>query len=91
MTIDRFKTYTSDANQFPRRATTIIPSDTTDLPEVTVFLYVVSDGSLSVLPVDNADGEVMHFDDVKANTWILIQARRVLSTGTTAGVLGCWA
>jgi hypothetical protein len=66
----------------------VTQSDTTDMPNVCLALYVGSAGSLAInLP----SGSPLTFAAVPAGTTIPVRASRVLATGTSAGsIVALW-
>lgn len=68
-----------------RRIAAVTPSDTTDLPVIPKGLWVVAPGTLSVIAAD--DTAAVSLGTVPAATVVLVRARRVMATGTTATVV----
>lgn len=67
------------------KAVAVVPNDATDLPDgvATFGLFVVATGNVVF---HDAAGNAITLSAVAANTRLPIQAKRVLSTGTTATV-----
>lgn len=63
-------------------ATTITPSDTVDTPADSV--YIGGDGDLRVI---TRRGSTVTFKALTAGSFVPVQVRRVLATGTTASNL----
>lgn len=64
-------------------AVAVTPNDSTDLTTYARALYIGGAGNVVLLPAKNADGATVTLA-VVAGAYILINTRRVLSTGTTA-------
>ena len=85
---DSFRSHTRSLTSPPEHARAILPSDTSDLPQVTRALYVGGDGDLAVVM---RGGEDVTFADVSGGTLLPIRVSRVLAAGTTAtGIVGLW-
>ena len=82
-TKDRWATALVDKNDFGKAGRVVTPSNTTDF-EPYAKLYVLTEGTVSVLPVKNADITPMTTGTLPAGTLLPWVCRRVLSTGTTA-------
>ncbi len=69
-----------------RRCAAVTPDDGADLPAYAKGLYVGQAGDVRLIPTGAGDGEAVTF---KAHPigYLPVQARRVLSTGTTAAHL----
>jgi hypothetical protein len=74
-----------EKNDFGRSARVIEPSDTVDF-EPYAKLVVLTEGTLVVIPIKNADGTPITFGSLPAGTLIPWACRRVLDTGTSATV-----
>lgn len=72
--------YSPTFPMFPGDAASITPSDTIDLPQVSVVFVGVSGN----VKVTTAQGSDVTFTGVNAGTVLPVQVRRVWSTGTTA-------
>lgn len=72
--------YSPTFPMFPGDAAAVTPSDTTDLPQISV-VYVGVSGSVKVT---TAQGTAVTFTGANAGTVLPVQVRRVWSTGTTA-------
>lgn len=64
----------------------VVPSDTTDLTVVAKALVCGASGNVSVIPVLNADDDVVSFANAPVGFVVPFQCRRILATGTTATV-----
>lgn len=74
------------STSFGRKSRAVTPSDSTDLDPYAKAVVVLSVGDLVILPVDNADGSTVTFEDVPIGFIPPFQVRRVYATGTTATV-----
>lgn len=72
--------YSPTFPMFPGDAASITPSDTINLPQVSVVFVGVSGN----VKVTTAQGSDVTFTGVNAGTVLPVQVRRVWSTGTTA-------
>lgn len=85
--IDDFATLSASPEGPIQHATSVVASDTTDLPHVTRALYLGGAGDVAV---QMKDGTVVTFIGMGAG-WHPVRVARVLATGTTASdILGCW-
>ena len=66
-----------------RRAAAIVPSDSTDLPNVTKAIYVGTAGDV-VLRAVFTDTVSVTFKNVQPGMILPVCAKRVMATGTTA-------
>jgi hypothetical protein len=69
-----------------RKGRTVAPHDENDLDPYAKALIVTAAGDLSILPVENDDGDTIDFTALPAGTVIPYRVRRVLDTGTDATV-----
>lgn len=75
--------YSPTFPMFPGDAFSISPSDTADLPNISV-VYVGGFGTTGAVKVTTAQGTDVTFLGVPAGAVLPVQVRRVWSTGTTA-------
>lgn len=68
------------------RHAAVTPSDSVELPDSVVGLYVLTSGNLAIVPVDNTAGEVQTYP-VVAGQFLPIATRLVMATNTTATCL----
>jgi hypothetical protein len=82
-----YATATRDKNDFGEAGRIITPSDV-DADNVDPYakLVVLTEGTLSVVPIKNADATPMPLGTLSAGTILPWVCRRVLATGTTATV-----
>lgn len=73
-------------SEFGRRGRSVTPSDEDDLPRYVKAVTVLAAGDLSILPVQNEDGNTIDYVGVPAGFSPPFQVRRVMATGTTATV-----
>lgn len=66
------------------KAEVVTPSDVTDLPYLTRYLYVGGTGNITAVM---ADGSVVLFSAVPVGTILPIQVSRVNATATTATLI----
>lgn len=72
---------------FGRRGRAVTPDDDNDLPNGPVkAVTLITDGNISILPIDNADGDPISYTGQVAGFMPPFMVRRVLATGTTATV-----
>lgn len=88
-TKDPFASHSSGSSTTGRRGAEITPDDDNDLATYAKALWVVADGNLEFLPVENADADVLGPYAVTAGQIIPFQTRRVLE-GTTATVVAMY-
>lgn len=81
MPLDRFAQEGNSLIGPITRLVTVVPSDTTDLPEVTRALYVGVSGTVHVL---TAEGNDVTLTALVAGQLHWIRVARVFATGTTA-------
>jgi len=62
----------------------ITPSDTVDLDDITLAIYVGSDGDVTV---ETLGGKNVTFKSVRSGTTLKIRATKILSSNTTANNL----
>lgn len=76
-----------DKNDFGEAGRAITPSDV-DADNVDPYakLYLLTEGTVSVVPIKNADATPMTTGTLPAGTILPWVCRRVLATGTTATV-----
>lgn len=82
---DPFQSAFSSVSDPGTRATTIVPSDTTDLADVPKGVYVGTGGDITMIGVGApaaAPGVV--WKNVPSGALIPFRPRRILATGTTA-------
>lgn len=65
-----------------RSAVAVTPNDTTDLAIYAKALWIGADGTISVIPIENADNAPVTF--TVSQGVFPVQVRRVLATGTTS-------
>lgn len=82
--MDRFSDFPTNLVAPARDAAAVIPSDSTDLPQLPRALYVGTTGNVSVIM---AGGQSTIFENCAAGTVLPVRAARVRATGTTAGAL----
>lgn len=75
--------YSPTFPMYPGDAALVTPSDTQDLPEVSI-IYVGVVGISGSVRVTTAQGSVVTFSGLPAGFVIPVQVRRVWATGTTA-------
>ncbi|MEP3347021.1 MAG: hypothetical protein ABJN34_05760 [Litoreibacter sp.] len=86
--MDSFSAFPTTPISPARSASTVVPSDTTELPHVSRALYVGQSGALSV---EMADGGIATFEGVPAGSMLPIRASKVRSSDTTAAsILSLW-
>ena len=67
----------------------VTPSDTVDLTNVSLAIYVGATGNLTVIMA--GAGESVAFTAIPAGTLFRIRVTRVMATGTTAtGIVALW-
>lgn len=71
---------------FGRRGAEVEPSDTADLTNVAKAITVLTAGTLAFIPADNANDEIITYDEVTVGFIPPYLVRRVMETGTTATV-----
>ena len=81
---DRFTNLNPGLDSPASHGFAITPHDSNELAEVTRAVYVGTAGALAVTLLSGAETIL---SGVPAGTLLPIRARRVLSTGTTAGAL----
>lgn len=82
--MDNFSSFPTTPISPARSATTVVPSDTTELPHVSRALYVGQSGDISVVM---AGGETATFEAVAAGSLLPIRVARVNATSTTASAI----
>ncbi len=86
--MDKFSSFPSTPISPARAASTVAPSDATELPHVSRAIYVGQAGDLSVVL---ADGDQVVFEAVPAGAILPIRASSINATGTTAAaILSLW-
>ena len=75
--------YSPTFPMYPGDAAAVTPSDTRDLPEISI-IYVGTYGTTGAVKVTTAPGTDVTFTGVPPGFVIPVQVRRVWSTGTTA-------
>lgn len=86
--MDSYSDHTSTLTAPARGALAVVPSDSTDLPQVSRAIYVGQAGDLSLVM---ADGGTVSFGNVQAGSMLPLRASRVRGTGTTAtGIVAVW-
>jgi len=75
--------YSPTFPMFPGDAAAVTPSDTQDLPEISI-IYVGAFGTTGAVKVTTAQGTEVTFLGVPPGAVIPVQVRRVWTTGTTA-------
>lgn len=73
-----------------RRVATITPSDSANLALVPKALWISADGTISVIGADDDTNTAVALGSLTAGTVVPIRCKRVMSTGTTATVLGLY-
>ncbi|MBZ9794322.1 hypothetical protein [Mesorhizobium sp. ES1-4] len=68
------------------KAVVVDPSDTVDLAAYARAIVLLTDGDVSYLPPNNADGDTVDFTGLPAGWVSPHRVRRVMATGTTATV-----
>lgn len=82
MPTDKFQS-SSDSLIAPSSACfAIVPSDASDLPEVTKAIYVGTGGQVTLVPVDNQTP--VSFANVPNGAILDVRVRKVLASGTDA-------
>ena len=81
-----FQPVNSDVVRGARKWKTITPSDGADLEFVTRAIWVGVAGNVAIIGADDEDGESIVIQNVPVGQWV-VQARRVLASGTTASGL----
>lgn len=81
---DRFSRTLDTADFPPRKAWSVTPSDSADLADVAVALWVGGAGALVVTLADDADGTSVTLSAVPAGSYLKLRVKRVWSTGTAA-------
>lgn len=72
-------------------ATSVTPSDTADLANVTNRVYVGTGGTMRVTFARQADGQFINFANLPAGAVLEIQVKRIWLTGTGAtGIVAMW-
>lgn len=64
-----------------RDAKSVTPSDSTDLPNAAMALYVGTGGNIQLTTMG---GTTLTFSNVQGGSYLNVQTRRVWSTSTTA-------
>ena len=86
--MDNFSSFPTTPISPARSASTVTPSDGTDLPHVSRAIYVGQTGDVSVVM---ADGDQVIFEAVPAGAMLPIRVSGINATGTTAaGILSLW-
>ena len=75
----------NNAFVFGRKARAVTPHDDNDLDPY-AKIVVLTAGTLVVLPMQNDDGDTITFGELPVGYVVPFDVRRVLDTGTTAGV-----
>lgn len=75
----------NNAFVFGRKSRAVTPHNTTDLDPY-AKIVVLTAGTLVVLPIQNAEGVTVTFGELPVGYVVPFDVRRVLATGTTAGV-----
>lgn len=83
--MDKFKGHRKTLDSVCDRATAVVPSDASDLIEVSRAIYVGNGGSITVVLAGIEDA--VQFVNVPSGVILPIRARRVLATGTTASAM----
>lgn len=81
---DRFESMAGGADSPATHGFAIVPSDSTDLPEVTRAIYVGAPGAVTLVLLSGAE---LTLAGVAAGTVLSLRTRRLKATGTTAGAL----
>lgn len=85
---DTFSGHAAGLESPAANASTIAPSDFTDLPDATRAIYVGTGGALSV---ELVSGDVIDLSNVQTGMIYPLRVRKVRSSGTTAtGLVGLW-
>ena len=71
-------------------AAVVTPSNTVDLPNYSRMLYIANGGTGQSVKVTTLNGDVVTFNNVPTGI-LMVQARRVWATGTSAiDILALW-
>ncbi len=73
---------------FGRKFVVITASDSADLTVFPKAITVIGAGTLAIVPVDNADDEILTYPSVPVGFTPPFIVRRVMNTGTSATVVG---
>lgn len=85
---DPWKNMGGDLSSFGRRTAAVTPG-ANDLPTVAKAIVLLTDGDVTVVPVDNGDSETVSFTGLAAGTILPLIVRRVTaSTATVVAVIG---
>lgn len=76
--------FSCDSTVSSSGATSVTPSDTENLPNVTNRVYVGTGGTMRVTFARQADGEFINFANLPAGAVLEIQVKRIWATGTGA-------
>ncbi|WP_298259254.1 hypothetical protein [uncultured Litoreibacter sp.] len=86
--MDNFSAFPTTPISPARSASTVVPSDGSDLPHISRALYVGQTGALSV---EMADGDIVTFEGVPAGSMLPIRATKVRDSDTTAAaIISLW-
>lgn len=86
--MDNFSSFPTTPISPARSATTVVPNDSVNLPNVSRAIYVGQAGDLSVTLID---GDQVVFESVPAGAVLPIRASGINATGTTASaILSLW-
>lgn len=80
---DPFATATEGLMAVGKKGRLITPSDTEDIVPYPRSICCLQAGSISLIPVQNGDDEIVHLADVWSGWVCLWRVRRVMATGTT--------
>jgi hypothetical protein len=78
---NKFDNRRTELNSPARRAVAVTPSDSSQLPFVTRWLYIGTAGDLAIV---TDEGDTVILRNVPAGTWQYLMVRQVRATGTTA-------
>jgi hypothetical protein len=84
--IDPFKASNVFPHYPPRKAISVTPSDTVDLPFVTTDVYIGGTGSLKVIFADDADATPVTLTAMPIG-WYRMQVRRIMVVAAPATLI----
>ena len=84
---DRFSRSLDQVDDPPRRAWAVIPSDTTDLPDVATRVYVGGGGSLVLTLADMPDGTSVTLVAVPIGSYLDMRIKRIWATSGATNIV----
>jgi len=81
---NKFDAYAPSPQSSPTGAAAVTPHNTDELPFVSRIIYAGTGGTVNVVPLDNADSGTAVSILFQDGGQVLLEAVRILATGTSA-------